>query len=483
MLLLGSSALFSQERGHYVSVGGTLGSSGLRYTVPNGNVRNGLGFGGQLGYSFFFHENIGVGTGIGISRYRTNARINGDMISLGMLQNSHDDEHERIAILRDWRERQTNLFFEVPLLLQFQTKFGTYQTIGMYANLGVRMQVPFAGRYRVTGGSIENQGLHLQWGEDKPPFANLPGRFDTDYNFRPNGDFRLRTGVAATAGVGLLIEFTRSLDLMVGAQFDYGLRDIQRDRNGPIVYISPGNVNPYPANQYRSLLVSDNIGRVRPLSVGLHVGLRYRLGGSNRETREEMRQRKAEEQALKEALAQAAAQRAEAAAQRVPTEGEHGPEAIRRAEELANEALQRIGDILAAALGTDGRVDRVTGEDGREALRVELEGDILFATGRHNLSQGSMLVLVPFVQILQENPQASIDVFGHTDNVGTLMYNQRLSTRRANSVVDFLTDMGVDRRQIRRIVGRNFSEPVADNATAEGRAQNRRVEIWMYVDR
>jgi len=87
------------------------------------------------------------------------------------------------------------------------------------------------------------------------------------------------------------------------------------------------------------------------------------------------------------------------------------------------------------------------------------------------------------VQILQENPQTTIDIFGHTDNVGSLRYNQKLSTDRANSVANFLTEMGVDRRQIRRIVGRNYSEPVDDNGTEEGRAKNRRVEIWTYVDR
>jgi len=484
-LLLGSTALFSQERGHFLSVGGTLGSSGLRYDIPQGSVRNGLGFGGQLGYSFFFHENVGVGTGIGISRYETNVRINGDTIIFPGLLNTHGDEHYRIAILRNWRENQRNLFLEIPLLLQFQTKFGRYQTWGMYANLGVKMQIPFSGRYRVTGGSIENQGIHLQWGEDKPPFANLPGRFETDHNFRPSGDVSLRTGVAATAGLGILIELSRAWDLMIGAHFDYGLRDIRQvERHGPIVYINQGD-GLYPANRYRSVLASDNIGRVNPLSVGLHVGLRYRLGGSNRPTKQEMIQQ--EQQAQEEALAEVAAQRAEEAAQRAAiaaaiAQQERDAEAAQIPEELAS-SLQQIGDLLASTLGRGATVDRVRGVDGIEALKVEFEGDILFATSQSNLSERSMDMLVSVVQILQENPEATIDVFGHTDNVGSLRYNQGLSTRRANSVVNFLVDMGVDRRQIRRVVGRNFSEPIADNSTAEGRAKNRRVEIWMYVDR
>ncbi|MCL2413024.1 MAG: OmpA family protein, partial [Bacteroidales bacterium] len=205
----------------------------------------------------------------------------------------------------------------------------------------------------------------------------------------------------------------------------------------------------------------------------------YRLGGSNRETREEMIQRIEEEQARKaQEYQEAAERRAEEAARPIVVQRvEEGPVA----EELVS-ALQRIEELIAATPVRNGRVDRVTGDGGRDALRVNFDGDILFASGRYNLNQNAVQVLVPLAQILQENPHTTIDVFGHTDNVGSLRYNQRLSSRRANAVVDFLTDMGVDRRQVIRVVGRNFSEPVADNSTKAGRAQNRRVEIWMYAD-
>ncbi|MCL2683160.1 MAG: OmpA family protein, partial [Bacteroidales bacterium] len=226
----------------------------------------------------------------------------------------------------------------------------------------------------------------------------------------------------------------------------------------------------------------------RTFSAGLEVGLRYKLGGSNRKTKQDMI-REREEQKEKEAAqaqtvaqAQTAAQRAEDAEQRAATASEREAEANERAEKLA-QSLKRIEDLLASTLARDGKVDRVTGEGGKEALKVDLDGDILFATDRSNLSKNSMNVLVPLVQILQENPQTTIDIFGHTDNVGSLRHNQKLSTDRANSVANFLTEMGVDRRQIRRIVGRNYSEPVDDNGTEEGRAKNRRVEVWVYVDR
>jgi outer membrane protein OmpA-like peptidoglycan-associated protein len=70
----------------------------------------------------------------------------------------------------------------------------------------------------------------------------------------------------------------------------------------------------------------------------------------------------------------------------------------------------------------------------------------------------------------------SVEVAGHTDATGTDEYNQGLSERRARSVVDYLVGKGIDRSRL-DAVGRGESQPVADNGTRDGRAQNRRVEL------
>ena len=65
---------------------------------------------------------------------------------------------------------------------------------------------------------------------------------------------------------------------------------------------------------------------------------------------------------------------------------------------------------------------------------------------------------------------------GHTDSIGTAEYNQKLSERRAQAVVDYLASKGVYQGRIKAI-GMGLTKPIADNATEEGRAQNRRVTI------
>jgi len=77
---------------------------------------------------------------------------------------------------------------------------------------------------------------------------------------------------------------------------------------------------------------------------------------------------------------------------------------------------------------------------------------------------------------LQRYPDSRVTVVGHTDNTGSAEYNQGLSERRAGAVAAVLRDAGVPAWRI-SAVGRGLTQPVASNATAEGRRLNRRVEI------
>ena len=80
------------------------------------------------------------------------------------------------------------------------------------------------------------------------------------------------------------------------------------------------------------------------------------------------------------------------------------------------------------------------------------------------------------VKVMKDKPDLRVSVEGHTDSVGSVAYNQTLSERRATTVRDYLVSQGIDAS---RITTRGFgkSKPIASNDTAEGRAENRRVEI------
>jgi outer membrane protein OmpA-like peptidoglycan-associated protein len=103
-------------------------------------------------------------------------------------------------------------------------------------------------------------------------------------------------------------------------------------------------------------------------------------------------------------------------------------------------------------------------------------GDVLFDTGRATLKPGSMAVLDRLAAYLQSNPRTRLIVEGHTDSTGSVATNEELSQRRADAVASALIERGVAAQNL-RAVGKGEDLPVASNATAAGRQQNRRVEV------
>jgi OOP family OmpA-OmpF porin len=109
--------------------------------------------------------------------------------------------------------------------------------------------------------------------------------------------------------------------------------------------------------------------------------------------------------------------------------------------------------------------------------RVEIAAkNILFVTGSAKLQTKSYKGLNDVVKIMQENPEMKLAIDGHTDNVGADDYNQKLSDSRSASVMNYIVSKGIDASRI-TAQGHGETMPIADNKTAAGRQQNRRVEM------
>ena len=128
-------------------------------------------------------------------------------------------------------------------------------------------------------------------------------------------------------------------------------------------------------------------------------------------------------------------------------------------------------ELRERTAGTDVQVIR-RGDD----LVLNIPSGITFAYDSAEVQPQFQRTLDQVAQTLAEYNQTYIDVYGHTDSVGSDAYNQTLSERRATSVADYLASRGV---QTARIGTRGYGEtqPIASNDTDEGRAANRRVEI------
>lgn len=128
----------------------------------------------------------------------------------------------------------------------------------------------------------------------------------------------------------------------------------------------------------------------------------------------------------------------------------------------------------ASSLG----VDVIEMPDG--TLKVNIPSNVSFDTNKYALKPALLPVLDSVARALVQHPELRAKSIGYTDSTGSAATNQTLSVNRARAVANYLTQQGVPVSDL-TAEGRGPSNPVADNSTAEGRAMNRRVELFLYA--
>lgn len=139
-------------------------------------------------------------------------------------------------------------------------------------------------------------------------------------------------------------------------------------------------------------------------------------------------------------------------------------------------AIGQTLDQQAADLRNSIGNNNITVTNNGQYLVVNMPQDVLFATDSATLRPDLTSDIRAVAGSLMRYPNSTIEVIGHTDNTGSAAYNQDLSQRRAVSVANVLRSSGVPSGRI-GAYGRGEDQPIASNLSAEGRAQNRRVEI------
>ena len=160
-----------------------------------------------------------------------------------------------------------------------------------------------------------------------------------------------------------------------------------------------------------------------------------------------------------------------------------------RSEQGRKNALIGAGIGALAGAGVGNYMDRQQAELRRELagsgvdvqrqgdnIVLQMPADVTFGFDRADIQPQFRGSLDDVARSLNAYPQTLIDVIGHADATGRADYNQNLSERRAGAVANYLIDRGVLRDRL-YVEGRGSTQPIADNSTEPGRAQNRRVEI------
>jgi len=217
-------------------------------------------------------------------------------------------------------------------------------------------------------------------------------------------------------------------------------------------------------------------------TIAIRKAAEEQAAAEQRANEQRMAEQKAQQQAAELAAANEAAARAKAEAQQKEAELERqqaeaakqqadleaqrsaaaAADAVRQQQELRAQLLAQLNAVLQT-------------KDTPRGLVVTM-ADILFATGKYDLAPGARESLAKLAGILLAHPGLKLAIEGHTDSTGSDDFNMKLSGQRADTVRNYLISQGLSPDNI-TAQGFGKADPVADNATADGRKQNRRVEI------
>lgn len=161
----------------------------------------------------------------------------------------------------------------------------------------------------------------------------------------------------------------------------------------------------------------------------------------------------------------------------------------RQKNSLEQELMQSRADIDAMNAKIDQNhkqdslmiIQTVKDDNGLDAIKLVMGSAILFPTNGYKLSPEADAILARVAYNLKQYPETDVTVVGYTDNTGTDAINDKLSLERAQSVMNQLETDGVAADRMKAI-GQGSDNPIAPNTTAAGRAQNRRVELYIYAN-
>jgi outer membrane protein OmpA-like peptidoglycan-associated protein len=463
-------------KGHYLNVDFGVGLSSLMFKLDDGERKGKLGFSGKIGYDYYFTKNWGIGTGLGISWYKTGGKFNNHLTSY---DNVMDDDnvygpnpYQRNIYLRNWEEIQKTLFLEIPLTANFQAKFGEKKRHGIYVNAGLRLQLPLKSTYlapnerNAENGLLEVQGYYENF-DLTLEFQDYVVHGFGYYNNKYDGKNDLKLSLAATAGVGGLFGLTEKLDLYVGARVDYGFLNIKTDGNEKIISSD--------LSEYYGMAGSDVTEKVNPFSIRGEIGLRVKLVGKKKEKDKttDALEKQLQYMNNENAKANEDRRRADDDRRKADDDRRRADDDRRRADDDRRNAEER--PVVVQTTPGASKPSKSSGNvaDDR-ALLTPVDG---YNVGVTSLTNTQKKILDKKIAVLKKNSDVKFSLVGHTCDISNDEVNERIGFERAETVKEYLVSKGIDRSRIVDISTEGKYYPVVENSSESNRKKNRRVEF------
>lgn len=460
----------AQQKGLYLTISGDVAATKFNYQMDNDHwSKAGVGFGGGLGVQYFFTRHFGLSLGANIQRYNSYATYNSSFESnpnLGFNGDKMYDmntdgigtlhEYEMRLRLNDWKEKQQAYFVEVPLMLQFQTKWGKKQRHGMYFGIGAKAQIPvFGEEYSVYDKSqLTVLGFYEKYTDGREANLTLGEAaglehhgFGTKDKTGYSGDLNLEISWAGTAEIGFLLGLSRRVDLTLGAYFDYGFNSIvTEDNRTESLFTKTSNEHSetiggnlaYNGIMNSSVIQGKDVLKgegVNAVALGGKVGIRIKLG--------KLQELQVEEEEKEDALVK------EEEVVEKPKEEEKPEEVV-----IVQPVVEEPKGVTEGELA-------ILGEP------------IFFDLGKADLKTAAIMTLDRKVNILNKYPEVHVIILGNTCDLGSDSVNIPLGQRRADAARDYLENKGVSRIRMSTVT-QAASHPIVPNTNEENRSKNRR---------
>ena len=509
VLLFCSLINAEQARNEFsIYIGG--GFSSLMYDVidEQGRQKNGYFGHAGLGYTLFFSDHFGIGTGVEIAQYQAKYKI--DELSLSRI--AYDSYHGENFVLNtrisDYVEKQKMTSLQVPLMFQFQ--IGKPDKHNFYFALGGKGGVSLDAKAEGNNPKVQTSGYYPY--EDYT-YTNVPQRGFGSFEAKgQKSELDFKTSILASAEAGVKWRLKNNNALYTGLFLDHGfLKSITKRPAGNLVENSSGNPQEYTIN---SALNSGLVDKVIPVSGGLKIKLAFGWGKIGKDDDVKEPEPVEEEPVVdtvrvvdtvfvekvvevKEEITTFTITASVAAGE--GTISPKGTKTVNKGDTAQYTFTPAKGySIVQVTVNgvNQGALTRYSfeGVEENQVITVVFKEDIVvaeipkeglvlrnvnFESGKAILTQDSYEALDAVVKSLKDWPEVKIEIHGHSDNTGGRAMNIQLSKDRANAVMKYFIDKGIPANRL-RAAGFGPDKPIADNSTPSGREQNRRVELKKF---
>ena len=476
-LALGAGA--QGGHGNYVGLNLGGGLNTMTFSPANGTRSAGLGFDCGLHYAHFFNEHFGIGAGIHYSTANAYALYDFSEVTPNLVHASNPGVHYNLTTTFDkWKEHQSVGILGIPIEALYRTAINEKWTF--LGGLGVQLDLPLSGKYSASEGQYVTTGDFPALGSYN--VSDMPEHGFSTYNaaFDAKIDNLSKTVVSLIADAGVRMDLASNWGLYLGLYFGYGVTDMLGEkRDNALLTI---NTEDPSKLDYYGTYGSNEVSSLHLLRAGVKVGIDF---GWNCEAKAPAEpqpdlEAQAREQAQRDSIEAARAREAEQA--RLKAEAEARAKAEAEARAKAEAEARAKAEAEAAKPKTEAEIKKAEQKTREHAAFLAGFHDVAyFETGKDmpiwsQLNEDSWDNLK---ELMEQYPDVTVTISGHTDNTGTPTRNQDISERRAENIKAMLVEKGIPANRI-KTVGKGQYKPIADNKTAEGRAKNRRVEIDIY---